>query len=70
MTDCEQDAGNVLERNQDERWKGIVRPCSADDVRKLRGSMRIEHTLAKHGAGRLWDLLHSEPFIDRMDLTG
>ncbi len=44
------------------RWAGIVRPYSADDVEKLRGSIHIEHTLARLGAERLWNLLHSEPY--------
>ena len=46
---------------KDARWKGITRPYSAKDVLRLRGSVRIEHTLARMGAERLWTLLHSEP---------
>jgi isocitrate lyase len=42
-----------------ERWNGIDRPYSAEDVVRLRGSVRVEHTLARRGAERLWDLLHS-----------
>lgn len=45
------------------RWRGIHRPYSATDVRRLRGSVHIEHTLARMGAGRLWDLLHSEDYV-------
>ncbi len=45
------------------RWQGIKRPFSPEDVLSLRGSLKIEHTLAKAGAERLWDLLHVEPFI-------
>ena len=45
------------------RWKGIKRPYSAEDVYKLRGSYRIEHTIARHTSHRLWDLLNSEPYI-------
>ena len=41
------------------RWDGVVRPYSAEDVERLRGSIRITHTLAEHGATRLWDCLHS-----------
>ncbi len=52
-----------LQWDQDDRWKGIRRPYTVADVLKLRGSMRIEHTLATHGAQRLWKLLHSEPYI-------
>jgi isocitrate lyase len=45
------------------RWDGIVRPYSDADVRKLRGSVRIEHTLADLGARRLWEMLHTEPYV-------
>ena len=44
------------------RWAGIKRPYSAEDVDRLRGSVHIEHTLARLGAERLWSLLHSEPY--------
>lgn len=47
----------------DERWEGIERPYFAEDVVKLRGTVRIEHTLARMGAERLWQLLHKEPFV-------
>jgi malate synthase A len=45
------------------RWEGVVRGYSAADVERLRGSVRIEHTLAQLGAKRLWELLHAEPFL-------
>ncbi|HXZ13185.1 MAG TPA: isocitrate lyase [Candidatus Sulfotelmatobacter sp.] len=45
------------------RWEGISRPYSAADVEKLRGTIRVEHTLARMGAERLWTLLHSEPYV-------
>ena len=45
------------------RWSGIERPYSAQDVLRLRGSIHIEHTLARLGAERLWDLLHTEPYV-------
>src|SRR5215813_14211930 len=48
---------------EDERWKGITRPYTAEDVMRLRGSIHIEHTLARLGAQRLWELLHNEPYI-------
>ena len=47
----------------DPRWAGITRPYTADDAFRLRGSVSIEHTLARMGAERLWTLLHSEPYI-------
>jgi isocitrate lyase len=53
------------------RWSGIERPYSADDVIRLRGSIHIEHTLARMGAERLWDLLQTEPYVNALGaLTG
>jgi isocitrate/methylisocitrate lyase len=46
-----------------ERWQGITRPYSLMDVERLRGSVRIEHTLARMGAENLWNLLHSERYV-------
>ncbi len=55
----------------DPRWAGITRPYTADDAFRLRGSVTIEHTLARMGAERLWTLLHSEPYIAALGaLTG
>ena len=45
------------------RWDGITRPYSDADVKRLRGSVRIEHTLADLGARRLWSLLHTDPYV-------
>jgi isocitrate lyase len=47
----------------DPRWKGISRPYTWTDVESLRGSMRIEHSLARHGAETLWNLLQTEPYV-------
>lgn len=53
------------------RWLGIERPYSAEEVVKLRGSVIIEHTLAKKGSVRLWKSLHEEDFINALGaLTG
>jgi isocitrate lyase len=53
------------------RWKGVERPYSAEDVLRLRGSVHIEHTLARMGAERLWDLLQAEPYISALGaMTG
>ena len=53
------------------RWEGIERPYTADDVARLRGSVRIEHTLARLGAERLWRLMHERPFVRALGaLTG
>jgi len=45
------------------RWHGIRRPYRAEDVARLRGSVRIEYTFAKMGAENLWNLLHTEPYV-------
>ncbi|CAG9180792.1 isocitrate lyase [Cupriavidus respiraculi] len=53
------------------RWKGIKRNFTADDVVRLRGSVQIEHTLARRGAEKLWNLLTTEPFVNTLGaLTG
>jgi isocitrate lyase len=48
---------------RDPRWAGVTRPYTAEDVIRLRGSVHQEHSLARHGAERLWDLLHSEEYV-------
>src|SRR5436190_6506513 len=54
-----------------ERWAGITRTYATADVVRLRGSVRVEHTLAALGAERLWDLLRSEPHVPALGaLTG
>src|SRR5579859_1862335 len=45
------------------RWRGVTRPYSGEDVVRLRGSIQIEYTLARLGAERLWNLLHSEEYV-------
>lgn len=45
------------------RWRDLQRHHTASDVVRLRGSLRVAHTLAEMGAARLWDLLASEPFV-------
>jgi isocitrate lyase len=53
------------------RFEGIVRPYAKADVERLRGSIHIEYSLAKLGARRLWELLHTEPFVAALGaLTG
>lgn len=55
----------------DSRWKGISRPYSAEKVVRLRGTLRIDHTLAENGAKKLWKLFESNSFIRAMGaLTG
>jgi isocitrate lyase len=45
------------------RWKGIKRPYRGEDVERLRGTVQVEHTLARLGAERLWNLLHGGPYV-------
>ena len=54
---------NPHARRDPNRFLGVARPYTDAEVRKLRGSVRVEHTLATLGANRLWDLLHSEDFV-------
>ncbi|HMM70607.1 MAG TPA: isocitrate lyase [Rhodocyclaceae bacterium] len=48
------------------RWKGIKRGYSAEDVYRLRGSVKIEHSLAERGAKRLWKDLNEQPFVNAL----
>jgi isocitrate lyase len=53
------------------RWAGITRPYSYDDVLRLRGTIQIEYTLARLGAERLWNLMHSEAYVPALGaITG
>ena len=54
-----------------ERWNGILRPYTEQDVSRLRGTVRIDHTLARLGSEELWRLLHSEEYVAALGaLTG
>ncbi len=54
-----------------ERWKEILRPYAPEDIERLRGTVRIEHSLARMGAERLWQLLRTDDFIPALGaLTG
>ncbi|HEY2806711.1 MAG TPA: isocitrate lyase [Gemmatimonadales bacterium] len=56
---------------QGPRWKGISRTYTPDDVWRVRGSVQIDHTLAKRGAANLWRLLHDEPYVHTLSaITG
>ena len=46
-----------------DRWQGIDRPYNSADIERLRGSVQIEHTLARMGAANLWNLLHTESYV-------
>ena len=52
------------------RWKGVERPYSAEDVVRLRGTVRIEHTLARLGAEKLWNHLRYQAPEMKCQLTG
>jgi isocitrate lyase len=53
------------------RWKNVKRPYSAEDVIRLRGSIVIEHTLARRGSEKLWKMVNEEPFVNSLGaLTG
>src|SRR6266498_4357744 len=55
----------------DARWHGITRPYSSADVERVRGSLRIEYTLARRGAEKLWQLLQNEDYVAALGpLTG
>ena len=53
------------------RWNGVTRSYTAEDVVRLRGSLKIEHTIAQRGAEKMWGLLETEPFVATLGaLTG
>ena len=55
----------------DARWKGIKRSYTAEDVVKLRGTVKVEYTLAQLGAERLWKLMSTDPYVPALGaLTG
>lgn len=59
------------EWEENRRWAGIQRPYSAEEVLRLRGSLKIDYTLASLGAKNLWEMLENEPFIRALGaLTG
>jgi len=70
-TRAEQIAALQHDWDTNARWKGVTRTYTAEDVVRLRGSLAIEHTLAKRGAEKLWDLVTNEPFVNALGaLTG
>jgi isocitrate lyase len=53
------------------RFEGVKRPYSPEDVLRLRGSFQVRHSLAERGANRLWDLLHTLPYLPSLGaMTG
>ncbi len=70
-TDCESSFGGLLNWQADPRWSGMERNYSLGDVRRLQGSVIVEHSLARRGAEKLWKLLHTEEFVPTLGaLTG
>ena len=54
-----------------DRWEGVERPYTHDDVERVRGRFRIEHTVGRLGAERLWSLLHTEDYVPALGaMTG
>src|SRR5207248_9271167 len=71
MMNGQQVAQLALEWETNERWESITRPYTPEDVLRLRGSIQIEHTLARMGAQRLWSLLSTEEYVAALGaLTG
>ncbi|KAF1007663.1 MAG: Isocitrate lyase [Luteibacter sp.] len=61
----------TLDWKNNDRWNGIERPYTAEDVVRLRGSVQVEHTLARRGAERLWRSFNERPFVNALGaLTG
>ena len=57
--------------NSNPRWAGVTRPYAAEEVVRLRGTVAVEHSLARLGADKLWNSLQSEPFVNALGaLTG
>ncbi|HYW02745.1 MAG TPA: isocitrate lyase [Gammaproteobacteria bacterium] len=68
-----EEAAKALEKEWAEspRWKNVKRDYTAADVVRLSGSLRIEHTLARRGAEKLWKYINTEPYINALGaLTG
>ena len=69
------DVNNIIEMEKDwlenSRWKGVERPYDAAEVMRLRGSITIEHTLARMGAEKLWRLMNEDDYVNALGaLTG
>jgi isocitrate lyase len=61
----------TLDWQNNPRWTGVTRSYSADDVVRLRGTVAVEHTLARRGADKLWHYLQTEPYVNALGaMTG
>src|SRR5215212_7772964 len=64
-------SGASLNWETDPRWSGIERSYALGDVKRLQGSLVVEHTLARGGAEKLWELLHTQDYVPTLGaLTG
>src|SRR3954447_5473158 len=64
-------ADSLSNWSNDPRWDGVERTYSLGDVQRLQGSVVPEHTLARRGAKKLWQLFQTEPFVPALGaLTG
>ncbi|HLG28143.1 MAG TPA: isocitrate lyase [Paenisporosarcina sp.] len=71
MINRKQQAEELMKSWSGDRWNGVERPYSAEEVIKLRGSIVVEQTLATLGANRLWDLVNTEDYVNALGaLTG
>jgi len=72
MYDRSQEIRNLNHQwRHDPRWAGIERPYTAEDVVRLRGTLKVKHTFAEAGANRLWHLLHADDYVAALGaLTG
>ncbi|MEV2908421.1 isocitrate lyase [Paenibacillus larvae] len=72
MSDNRQSALEQLKASwNSKRFKGVKRPYTPEDVLRLRGSILVEHTLAKRGSGKLWNLVKTEDYVHSLGaLTG
>jgi isocitrate lyase len=68
VTDRIRAEAEELQRRWDteERWRGITRPYTAEEVVRLRGAIRNDHTFARTAAGKLWDLVTSEEYVNTL----
>jgi isocitrate lyase len=61
----------TLDWKNNDRWQGVERPYTADDVVRLRGTVPVDYTLARRGAERLWRSIHDKPYVNALGaLTG
>lgn len=61
----------MLNEWKTDRFKGVERPYTPEDVQKLQGSLHIEHSIARHGADKLWKLMEERPYVKALGaLTG